>query len=644
MDYRARIIHELKTSSIKGVVLIDDAFDAPDLTDDDHGALLDILAGPPEPLEEIEISRDLAAAARSALATDPEHEDVQKCWELLYASFVDQRGGFDPGNRFDVLQGQNVAAIRPLLRLLEEGHVHTTRLGGNASERDFKSLDAQIVFLDYYFEKDGPGSSQSNAAKVESSGIVLRKLLKDWEPGGPNIVLMSSDKTVLANDFRVNEGRDKLAQSRFHFLCKQDLSLRAEGVVIERDAAHALLEAAQTQSFAHALALGLDEWQRSLTDSLQRVWRDVNEMEIRDFAYLARFRLAEEGQSFDGYLEWFLGELFLDRVGRALSDASRFQELGITQGTKIVGGRIEGMFDGASSRIAELYSDVRISMRRRRGRGDWRMGDLLRVGGSDVMVVLTPNCDLILRKDGRKAKRLLTMRGKLKKVSDPDTTMADFIQLNDQPFSIKWNFKDIETKPFEVGEGDPDPYIGTLRSMYAYELQRRALEDIGRVGLAVAPAMGVNATAKVFLQTKNNGQPIHLPLAEDDTAVCSVILGRAGSGDARVVFQRGFVESMLQAVLAAPKDGGRKKEGAGDEETRENERKIAKETKNLAEWQKVKATLEGRQTAFDKLCHEGVEAGETSAAVRVSVGGKPIPGCVCQILVKVLDLDAKASR
>src|SRR3546814_14631960 len=88
---------------------------------------------------------------------------------------------------------------------------------------------------------------------------------------------------------------------------------------------------------------------------------------------------------------------------------------------------------------------------------------------------------------------------------DKDATSADqFVFPSDKPRSLKWNAKDIRSCPFDGPGSLKDEaaftYYGTFRPIYAQEVQRQALTDLSRVGLAVSPVMGVDAKVSAHLR------------------------------------------------------------------------------------------------------------------------------------------------
>lgn len=135
----------------------------------------------------------------------------------------------------------------------------------------------------------------------------------------------------------------------------------------------------------------------------------------------------------------------------------------------------------------------------------------------------------------------------MKKLDAPDSSVAEFIRLANVPYNISWQKKNIETIEFDHLGKSPYSFVGTLRPLYAQDLQRTILTDLGRVGLSVAPAMGVSARATVFLRT-DNGNPKEMPLGNPKAADCYVIPGRGGDDKPIVLFKRSFAAHLVQEL------------------------------------------------------------------------------------------------
>lgn len=630
MDQAARVIAAVEQGGITQVVVIDDAFDPPAVSDEDAGPLYELFSG-----EQHDWARrraglsaeQSAAAAQALLETEYGDEAVTLAVSKVYARFVekfDRR--FDPAGRFDALKGSNLSYVRPLLKLLGRCRgVRVVRVGSNDANVDLAGLQAQVVFVDYYLDgafttASDPDGAQGDAAR--SASIRMLRTVLDAQPGtGPSVMLMSSHAVRdRADAFRreVRDSKRPIFASRFAYMAKDDLKEDEEGAIeIAHTAADALLDIAQRHLFAGAIEDALTHWREGVDAAVESVWSTITALELKDFAYLSRFRLAEEGQPLSTYLEWFFGEVLVDAVARSVAwDKPSWATLDEAATKGKPGSQIEGAFDGPTLGVAELYYRARVDARPERQGKDMRVGDIYAgaVPG-EVLAVITPECDLVVRANGRRsAPRLTAVAGSLRTLSGPDTSVADFLINEGVTSNVVWNTKDVRTIEFDaIGTEGGHRLIGTLRPLYAYELQRRVLNDFGRVGLAVAPAMAVNARASVVVRGRDG--PIRLELGSDIDASCAVIPKRGGSDLPRIVYRRSFANEVLERVASL---GEQVDEAAMGEI-------------------KGMLTPAGQNGFVEKLCRSGQQDGEAAFGVVSTLSPERTGGKApwCQILVEV---------
>ncbi len=629
MDSGERFTLAVREAGISRVLVIDDALAPPQMREEDAGPLIDLLEAPENAsrLDTRDIGPEAREEAIQALTdNDLGAEAVAGVWSKLYDAFLDRVVvKFDPGGRFKEAKGTNADALRPILTLLSmcEPKLVVTRKAGLEEGIDLKSLAPQLVFLDYYLNEKvdpGPGSPDPVEGEkgVNASMAFLNRIVSELPANGPAVVLMSSYAKVEQEAQAFRRGIDGgLFSSRFQFVQKGKLGVVKNKVTMEPEAAAALLDLTQCRTFAVALDEALHVWKRGIDAAVERIGIEVGNLQLRDFAYLVRFRLLEEGQPLSEYLEWFFGEVLLDRIGAEVDWADpAFAAL--DKPTDGPGRLIEGVFDGATGQIAEMFSSVRVDAREIVGARDRRLGDLYMAEGvpDEVQAVITPDCDLVVRNGSPRAARMLTVSGRLGPIGAPDVAVSDFIMRGGEPRSIEWNLKDVRTLAF--GEERKHPtgmvHVGTLRPLYALELQRRALDDLGRVGLAIAPVLHFTSSCRAFVRSAEKLEPFDL--RSHGPSTCSVIPSRGGSDRTRVVFHRSFVDRLLAAFDCLPETG----EAAVDA------------------WRKTAKTTNFKNALTHKLLVPGVTHGETVDGVLVVTGDKPTKardalGAMCQIVV-----------
>jgi hypothetical protein len=568
MINEAMLVTAIKDSGISRIAIIDDVFDTPAVTENNAGPLLDYLERKEmsKLLPELKlVERDAQLAIEALQRSDYEAEELSHFMTALYKHFVSTLDPkFDPDKMFNVAKGINLNKVKLLIQLLTKCRpkVEFEQIGSKMEDLETIGTQVQLIFIDYYLSSNIPADVEPNpkqgreatAAAVE----VVTRLIAAQGENAPSVILMSAhDVRKKADAFRekiVSDGRGRVYASRFRYLSKDDLESSNNGEVgIKAESGDDLLDVVQSFEFGRGLQMVLDRWLTGATGAIEELSKEIKQLELKDFAYLHRFRLVPEGQSLLEYFEWFFGECLLDAVARKVDKSG-----GDAEAVPAVSGpaveRIEGAFDGPTKKVAELYHRVRIEDPRTSRGSNYRLGDLYIAGTGKsrlIRAVMTPDCDLIIRDNGkRSAPRLLTVSGRVKGFEEPDSSVSDFVMLENRPYNIAWNKKGVGVEEFKNWPNPGDStdeikFIGTLRSLYAQELQRNLLHDLGRVGVSVAPAIAVMAAVKVTVKEKG-GSKRDIEIAQVGSAPCYVVPRRDVSDKSRVIFRRHFVRQMIQ--------------------------------------------------------------------------------------------------
>ena len=581
MIHARHIVEAIRNSGVRHIAVIDDVFDVPPIPGD-LGGFLDYLEGAvgTSALDGEGLGEARERATEAILNSQSSSEDVQTCWEGLYRAFLRTfEDRFDPAGLFKAAKQANLQNLKPLLVLLRRcgESVKIEEMGSDGGRLDEIGRDLHVIFADFILDASitpdqdvSAGQGAENARRVALARV--RELVKAAKPGtAPSIVLMSShpDRRADAENFRQDiadgdEGR--VFKSRFCFVEKTHfLHEPGTDVSVDPQAAHDLLDIVQSFEFGKGVQASLDRWLTAAAKAVADLRRDVEHLDLKDFAYLVRFRLAQEGQELLEYLEWFFGECLLDGIGRRVDEAERPETSTQSPGAglgKAEADRLQGVVDLPTGKVAELYHRVRIENARLGRRKNYRLGDLYRRtekdGSTSLLAVMTPDCDLIKRGKGeRQAKALLTVSGNLKELGKPDKSgsMADLVKLSEGEFNVSWNKKDVRTWPFDEdlgisADGESICYVGTLRPLYAQQLQRDVIHDLGRVGVSVAPAMTVAGSVTVELRLKG-GKRESLEVGGLSSVPCHLVLGRGGQDRTRVLFSRRHAFALVEAVTYA---------------------------------------------------------------------------------------------
>lgn len=561
MTEAKRILDAIKASSVTRVAFVDDAFDAPEIPEADWGELLQYLIAPGAQQVRIDagIGEDVWQEGIEGLQSSV-REPLEELLRQLYAAYVSSFDAkFDPMGRFKTLKGSNLEYVRPLLTLVRQASPGVT-IQTYGSQMD--AVDAQdgphVVFVDLFLSTGVSPDVQPDPTLAQQAA---RKSLERIEPLlklSPSVILMSSHPDApQIGDYRQNmEDQSRVFASRFGFVNKK---LVAEDVAtgalsVDPKASDVLLDLFQTYKFGRGLHEILGAWLKAAHEAVQSLKGELDDLELADLAYLVRFRLAEEGQSLPDYLEWLLGECLLDQVGRKLDEG--LPKTHIDKEVKV----IDGAFDGPTRKVAELYHRVRIENKRSRAREHFRLGDLyLRTpekGAPHLVAIMNPDCDLVKRPEEDKpaAHAVLTLRGNLENFTAPSTSVGDFIVISDQPRNIRWDYRAVETRPFDgvmalPGQSNAEfDYLGALRPMYAQEIQAKLLNQLGRVGVPVPPALAFAGTVTLHYAAKG-GRPNVIQFQSED-ATCYFVPARQSGQEGMLVFRRQFVRQLIEKLQA----------------------------------------------------------------------------------------------
>lgn len=574
MNHQARIAKAFAANDIRRVLVIDDAYDPPDLNEEILAALLDFLDGAENRKRLVAegLSQDSVDAAKQA-ATDGEEEipELREVYQVLYRAFAEERSGFDPGGYFRARRGAALEALRPLRVLLHEcgENVEVVSVGPADGLLHYRENRPQVLFLDYYLADDVEGVGDVGEVALSRGRRASLEFLKDVvqttteEHEYPAVVLMSSRDIVDGDDFRRDAAGEKIMRLRFRLLSKKGMHIDGDSIAIDHAAADALLDTFQGFRFGQSFQESLSTWREGVYAALKEFEHEVRRWDRKDIAYLSRFRLRDEGQPVSEYLAWLFGGYFGALIERHVDwGHAAFGRLDTNGGA---GGDIDGAPEGPTIGVAKCFHEVRVRTKGVESKRRNRLGDLYRESGgkNGVWVVLTPDCDLVERRGKMKAVNILAMGGILRKFDEEGAAVDNFVLIDDKPYGVQWNPKDLQTFPLRgdgsLRDGGAYKFLGTLRGLYAQGIQRRALADLWRVGIPVAPALGIRAGVTVWMRAKG-GQFKKVEVTADAKAV--LLPRREGQAAAgRVLLERRFVWALVERLRDQDREGLAKEDG-----------------------------------------------------------------------------------
>ena len=557
-----RFADAIKASGIKNIALLDDAFDVPKFNESDYSALYDFLEteGAVEILSEVGVTEDATTLAMEHIQSQSwTGDELLVLLQKLHRKYLVTRDPrFDPTTIFKTKQSNNLADVDPLLELLKRCKVDVTLYGRVSGAIESNDPIPDLVFADYYLADTITSEKAPTAAESEeATGASLARLDEILKPAlakdkHPSIILMSSkdvEAEAAAYRRKASGNKGQVFASRFGFIRKTDVRVEElpadaregmkEPVGVLRPAADILLDIVQSHPFGLQLHNALLMWLTQSEKAVNNMRKEIEELELKDFAYLVNYRLAQEGLSLFDYLEWFFGECLLGSIGLLTADKTKRPTRDrLDKHANLV----EGAYDGRTEKIAELYHRARIDTNL--NPAHMRMGDLYltRSEGAPTQIwaLLTPDCDLIERDGKRAVDRFLLVEGQLQAYKAPKSSLADFIILDKSHYSIEWKLKNLVTQE----NLDNLLYCGTLRPLYAQDLQNQVLENLGRVGLAVAPVIRMNGHFQLLIR-KSDGKLHAVDLGEEQMRTCEVYPSRGGADVARISLHRSVAENLL---------------------------------------------------------------------------------------------------
>ena len=549
-----RIAEAFRRNRIERVLVIDDAYDPPPIDEDTIAALADIFAGGIRPSVRSDMQIDpetFAAAADAAHAGDLENDDLDEVYRALYRLYTVTRDeAIDPRERFQTRKGRALDELSPLLCLLQKcgDRMDVCTAGLSDASSVYHQRLPQLVFLDYYLDSSSGDPEYRDEAALAAARFRSLDFLQELIGRGsienlPAVVLISTQQVSDVDEYRHAVPGHAMMALRFGFLQKRQLR-DDEGVIqIGHEAADALLDTSQGYLLGRAVQCGLHGWKMGAQTAIETFVKEINDLQTKDFAYLLRFRLRDEAQPLDDYLMWLFGESLRGLIDNSVDWPDSFRNL-----DEEIHASIEGALEGRTPTIARIFHRARVNTHRIRSWRDYQLGDLfVKLEEHQIFVVITPDCDLVSRHSSPNAKRVLTMRGTVRTFDQTKSAADDFLIIHDRAHSVLWDPKDLQTFPITDGGGlrQSHEFIGTLRPLYAQEIQRRAIADLSRVGLPVAPALGIRATASVWIRKKGGAyQEIVM-----ESIATTVVPERSGKqGGHRVLTARPFVHELLDKL------------------------------------------------------------------------------------------------
>ena len=557
MNYVPDIIDTIKKSVVTRILVVDDSYDAPTFSVENSGALADFLQADDlrTHLGEDLVSDDNIQAAMEAIAEDElDAEDVTLIIDKLYAAYVkDRTEALDPNGIFAASKGGTLDVLEPLVEMLSNCEdIEVKLVGFERAIEVCKEQNPDLIFMDFFLSPPsrgkGPETKGEESSDRSRSITTMKSMLSGHSGDKPAVVLMSSkDIQKRVESYRTNLAGQVMGL-RFGYLRKQWVSGSGENLKANGNAADVLVDTSGSLAFGRSLEAALTDWQAGAKKALEKMQKELLEFDVKDFAYHMRFQLYEENQPFADYLEWFLGESLRAAVDEEVQWSNdHFQELNEENLTK----SISGAHPFPSDKIARFFHRMRFNSHAVRKRERFALGDVFLSSNKEmVRMVISPDCDLVVRDGKRAAARLLTVGGKVKSLTEEEAFAGEMVHLG-APKGIKWLYKDLMTHAttdvdkLNVDGGDYK-FLGKLRGLPAQAIQKAALADLSRVGVSVPPTVHVGAKVTCFIKTLEGNQVEQVKVDSLPSATVQVLMPRGGGdGKKRILFTQNYARALV---------------------------------------------------------------------------------------------------
>jgi len=416
---------------------------------------------------------------------------------------------------------------------------------------------ANIIFADLFL-----GAAQE-PADIERSLECLKPILSRRKADPPLVILMS--RSSLLNDKKADfRDRAQVLGAMFRVYQKSDL---LEGSNLER----ALERLALHHSDALRVARFLDCWEKGLTNAAERFFKGIRRLDLADYVQIRDILLAFEGQPLGSYLLDVFDRVLQHEIEGDSETIDAAEQLNGIDLAAYPAPHIAGSTDLQDLVYRTIFQNPkRLKVKTNEagilvGFGDvlvkrqiFNDADQRPPGDAEVLVVLTPACDLV-REDG--AKRILLLAGELATLTPKTWTYKDrkprtpiIVLSGDRRMWVEWDEKDIRTLlPTEIegllGESGSYAVVLRLRESHALELQQRLLASMGRVGLvAQMPGTFPVNISTYYLGADEVPRQLELPRAAIEGGVCYVGRDDEGNENTRLVLTEPVIDELLKAI------------------------------------------------------------------------------------------------
>ena len=569
------ISERLRGAGVTEVIVIDNTFDEPTVSDVDESAINEFWAV-------VRGNEQLRQEMASMGIDTGEVEDADARDEEAFAKLWGIR---DDGSQIAKAARESLYGIfledqtrtKKIVDLLRDMELDVTTIG---KELSAPPSPVRLVFLDYYL-----GAIRDSLSKGRASAVARRIYDQYSDPREkPFFVLMSSvhDVKTEADQFRSDSG---LLGGLFDFVTKEDLMDQTMLAIKLAVWAAGMPDRHTIQSFVETL-------ESSLTKKTHEFMAEVKSLTFDDYAFIQSLSLEKEGQPLGDYMLSLFGALLVNSIledndglidSRTLLDKMSFTSFVPSQ-------------RAPSKHLARIYSlSVAEPIREESAvhplesseDDDWlprlRLGDIwVKDSTSEVYMVANPDCDLAFGPGGRRKidedLSVLLIPGNLVSLDrNPigDEIRTDLFQIDDENFRIVWEPKKTVTvrinKFRELYSDGEYSRHERLRLPYALRIQHAFTSHVSQVGVPVAPPLYERVSVQFYAESETTGWE---QLEEPVENGAAIIYTSRSEGS--IVITNECIERLLK-MMPAVIDRYRRKSEAANNETRKGrlDKKIA---------------------------------------------------------------------
>lgn len=425
---------------------------------------------------------------------------------------------------------------------------------------------ADLVIIDLFL-----GTQQDEDA-MQRAITGLKRVIERRPDRPPVVILMSRNHRLEAKRsiFRDEVG---LFESAFRVVSKTEL--KAQGKLqrlLTRLASH-YPQSIQLASFLNA-------WKTGLASAADRTAKCIRTLDLPDHAQIKNLLLNEEGEPPGSYIVDVFDRVLQHEVEGESAIINAALALNQLETAAYPPLYISGSRDFQSMVFRTLFQHKERLRLVSPTASAVAFGDLLRrkdqtaptaaaaaaaaaaskapaffasIGAHDVLLVITPACDL----QRQKAKRCLLLRGTLIRLQrenlaskDHPTRTTVYEDNQGERHLISWDLQHVESASEEelrclLKSADGFEIVARLRDSHALELQQKLLANLGRVGRPAPMPATFTAQVKAYLPSVDTTL-LELPIPALNDHPC--VMYQAQRGGSQLVFTEDACEAICQAI------------------------------------------------------------------------------------------------